>query len=178
MTLTNLRSAYGGESMAHMRYIAWGKAAQKEGFPNVGRLFAAVSFAEEIHATKHFKAMAAVGGGATVTAAGGFGLADTSTNLAGAIEGETYEIEEMYPAFLAVAKFQDEARAVKSMERALAAERVHAEMYTRAKEAVDGGADMELGPVQICDHCGWTVEGEAPERCPLCNVGRDRFRTF
>ena len=43
MTADFLRSAYGGESMAHMRYIAWGNLAEKEGFPNIGRLFKAVS---------------------------------------------------------------------------------------------------------------------------------------
>ena len=57
MTSANLRSAYGGESMAHMRYKIWGDSAEKQGFPNVARLFRAISFAEQIHATKHFNTM-------------------------------------------------------------------------------------------------------------------------
>ena len=48
MTQDNLRSAFGGESMAHMRYRIWGEKA-KEGFPNVSRLFYATSDAEEVH---------------------------------------------------------------------------------------------------------------------------------
>lgn len=41
MTADFLRSAYGGESMAHMRYLIWGKMATEEGFPNIGKLFEA-----------------------------------------------------------------------------------------------------------------------------------------
>jgi len=52
MTVQNLRSAFGGESQAHMRYLIWADKAEKEGFPNVGRLFRAISFAEQVHATR------------------------------------------------------------------------------------------------------------------------------
>ena len=46
MTQDNLRSSFGGESQAHMRYNIWGPVATKEGFPNVGRLFAATAAAD------------------------------------------------------------------------------------------------------------------------------------
>lgn len=55
MTSEFLHSAYGGESMAHMRYLIWGDMAAKEGFPNVARLFRAISDAEQVHATNHFR---------------------------------------------------------------------------------------------------------------------------
>jgi rubrerythrin len=51
MTAANLRSAFGGESQAHMQYILWGRKAEEEGFPDVARLFKAISYAEEVHAT-------------------------------------------------------------------------------------------------------------------------------
>jgi rubrerythrin len=54
MTMSHLRDAHGGESMAHMRYQIWGGLAKEEGYPNVSRLFAAISSAETIHATNHF----------------------------------------------------------------------------------------------------------------------------
>jgi rubrerythrin len=78
MTAENLGTAFGGESMAHVRYKLWAKKAQQDGFANVARLFTAISFAEEVHASKHF-------------------------------------------------------------------------------------------------NCGWTIEGEAPEKCPLCAVGKERL---
>ena len=58
MTATNLRSAYGGESQANMRYKVWGARAREEGFPNVARLFEAIAYAEEVHAGNHFHALA------------------------------------------------------------------------------------------------------------------------
>jgi len=178
MTATNLRSAFGGESMAHMRYKIWAEQAEKEGHPNVARLFRAISRAEQAHATGHFKAMADVAGAFSVFAGGGFGLGNTSENLAGAIEGETTEIHEMYPAYLAVAKAQDEKGAIRSINYALSAEKIHAAMYTEAKQAVDEGKEYALGPVRICTVCGHTIEGDLPDKCPICGAAKDKYETF
>ena len=41
MTEANLKSAYAGESQAHMRYLAWADKAERDGFPAVARLFRA-----------------------------------------------------------------------------------------------------------------------------------------
>jgi len=178
MTAANLRSAFGGESMAHMRYKVWGDKAETDGMPNVARLFRAISRAEQAHATGHFRAMKSVAGAHDVTAGGGFGLGTTSENLQGAIEGETFEVEQMYPAYLAVANMQDESAAVRSMEFAIAAEKIHAAMFDKARKAVDAGNDVELGPVQICSVCGHTIEGDAPERCPICNAVKEKYIPF
>lgn len=178
MTAENLRSAFGGESQAHMRYLIWGDKAEQEGFGNVARLFRAISRAEQSHATGHFRAMSDVGGAFPVTSMAGFGLTSTSENLAGAIEGETFEINEMYPAYLAVAEMQKEDRATRSMNYAMAAEQIHAKMFNKAKESVDGGQDMELGPVQICSVCGHTIEGDMPSVCPVCGAKQDKYISF
>ena len=84
----------------------------------------------------------------------------------------------MYPTYKETAKFQEETGAVQSFHYALSAEQIHAAMYREAKQAVDAGNDLELGPVQICQSCGYTVEGEVPDTCPICKVGKDRFTTF
>jgi rubrerythrin len=178
MTSENLRSAYGGESMAHMRYMIWADKAEKDGFPNVARLFRAVSFAEQAHATGHFNVMKDVAGGFSVVAGGGFGIGTTSQNLQGAIDGESFEIAEMYPAYLAVAEAQGESAAHRSMTRAIDAEKIHAAMYTTAKKAVDAGKDAAFGPIQICPVCGHTIDGEAPDKCPVCATLKNRFKTF
>jgi len=54
MTESNLRSAFGAESQAHMRYTIYAERARKDGFPNVARLFTAVAYAERVHATNHY----------------------------------------------------------------------------------------------------------------------------
>ncbi len=178
MTAAHLRSGHGGESMAHMRYAIWGDKAEEEGLANVARLFRAIAHAETIHASNHFNELREEVGPFLVPAMAGFGLGSTSQNLEGAIEGETYEINEMYPTFLETAKQQKERGAILSFHYALAAEKTHAELYQKAKQAVDGGGDMQLGPVQICDVCGWTAEGEIPDTCPICAAKRDEFTTF
>ena len=178
MTAANLRSAFGGESMAHMRYKVWAGKAEEEGFPNVARLFRAISRAEQAHASNHFKAMRDVGGGFLVASMAGFGLTSTSDNLQGAIDGETFEINEMYPVYKDTARFQEEKEAVTSCHYALSAEKIHAEMYTNAKKAVDAGKDVELGPMRICTNCGHTIEGDLPDKCPVCGVGPERYESF
>jgi rubrerythrin len=55
MTDANLKSTYAGESQANMRYTIYAKKAKEEGYPNVARLFTAVAFAEQIHASNHYK---------------------------------------------------------------------------------------------------------------------------
>ncbi len=178
MTVANLQSAFGGESMAHMRYLVWAAKAEAEGFPNVGRLFRAISRAEQAHASGHFRAMRDVVGDAAVTSGGGFGLGTTSENLAGAIAGELFEVNEMYPAYLAVAESQDEQGAIRSINYALAAERIHAAMYTKAKQAVDAGKDYEAGPIQVCSVCGHTLAGDAPDKCPICGAAKTAYEAF
>jgi len=164
MTENNLKAAFAGESQAHMRYLAFADKAEKEGFPNVARLFRAISFAEQVHATGHFRTLG--------------GINSTAENLGEAIGGETYEVDEMYPAFIAVAEVQAERSAQRSMSYALEAEKIHAAMYQEARQAVQAGRDPSLGTIYICEVCGYTVEGSAPDRCPVCNAPKERFHAF
>jgi len=164
MTDTNLRDAYAGESQAHMRYLIFADKAEKEGKPNIARLFRAVAFAEEVHASNHLKTLGDVG--------------STEENLDAAVSGENFEVEEMYPAYDAVAKLQNEKGAIRSIHYAIEAEKMHAALFTQAKQTVKEGKDMEAETFQICPVCGYTVEGEAPDSCPVCGVKKDRFVTF
>jgi rubrerythrin len=164
MTQANLEAAFAGESQAHMKYHAFANKAEKEGLPEVARLFRAVSFAEQVHATAHLTTLAGIG--------------MTEENLQAAIGGETYEVEEMYPAFIAVAEAQEEKAATRSNKFAMEAEKVHAGLYEQARQAVLAGGDVQLGTVHVCEVCGWTVEGEAPDRCPLCGAKKEKFKAF
>ncbi len=164
MTKANLSAAFAGESQAHIKYLVFADIAEREGLPNIARLFRAASFAEQIHATAHLHALG--------------GTNDTVKNLQAAIGGETFEVDEMYPAYLATAKEQQEKGATVTMERALEAEKVHAQLYTRAKQAAEARQDVALKAIHVCEVCGWTVEGDAPDKCPLCGAPASRFRKF
>ncbi len=178
MTATNLKSAFGGESMAHMRYLQWGAFAVKEGFPNVGNLFNAVAYAEQVHAANHFRELKNAVGDASVTAGAGFGLTTTSENLQGAIDGENFEVEQMYPAFIAVAELQNEKGSIRSFQFAVEAEKTHAVLFSKAKEAVDANSDFAEDTVHVCNVCGYSLTGALEDNCPVCKVKPDMFTTF
>lgn len=164
MTRENLEAAFAGESQAHMKYLNFAERAEKEGFPNVARLFQAASFAEQIHASNHLKALE--------------GIQGTAANLGSAIGGETFEVDQMYPAYMAVAEKQNEQKALRSMKWAVEAEKVHAKLYGDARQAVESGKDMAAVDIWVCTACGFTMEGVPPEKCPVCGAPQSRFRKF
>ncbi|MEO0199103.1 MAG: rubrerythrin family protein [candidate division WOR-3 bacterium] len=165
MTEEFLLNAFAGESMAHMKYLVFAEIAEKEGFPNIARLFRAIAYAEFVHAKNHLNALGKVSG--------------TAQNLDVAYQGESFEIDEMYPAYKAVAELQEEKQALRSINYALEAEKIHKAMYSEAKESVEKRKeDIKIGDIYICPVCGYTVEGEAPERCPVCNVPKEKFVKF
>jgi rubrerythrin len=164
MTQANLEAAFAGESQAHMKYAIFADKAEEEGYPEVARLFRAISFAERVHATNHLRELGGIG--------------DTVANLEVAIEGENYENTEMYPAFNAVAKLQEEKGAMRSIHYALEAEKIHEAMYGEAKQTVAAGNDIQSAPVFVCPVCGHTVIGEAPDKCPVCGLSKEKYRQF
>lgn len=164
MTEQNVKDALAGESQAHIKYLAFSEKAAAENLPNIARAFKANAFAEKVHATNHLKTLAGIG--------------TTAENLAAAVGGETFEVEEMYPAYIKVAELQGEKMAGIFLNAAMAAEKVHAAAYKRAKEAVDKGGDMEAKPIHVCSVCGFTMEGDAPDKCPICGAPKEKFVTF
>ncbi len=177
MTETNLQSAFAGESQDHMRYTIYADKAGEEGYPNVERLFRAIAFAERVHASNHHRYITSKGTYVTISKSV-FGARSTVENLQASIDSETFEITEMYPVYQAVAKAQNEKGAEINFAWTLEAEKIHTGLYEKAKQSVDTGKDIELETVQICEVCGYTLEGDAPERCPICRAKKERFRAF
>ncbi len=164
MTQANLKDAFAGESQAHMKYLVFADKAEADGFSEVARLFRAIAYAERVHATNHLQALGGIG--------------DTASNLGEAMGGENYEVTEMYPAFQAVAKLQEEKAALLSIHYALEAEKIHEVLYGDAKNTVGIGHDIKAGPVHVCPVCGHTVLGAAPDKCPVCGAKKEQYREF
>jgi len=164
MTESDLLAAFAGESQAHMKYLNFAQKARKEGLPNVARLFEAIAYAELVHASNHLRELGQ--------------LRASVDNLQVAIDGENFEVDEMYPAYSAVAELQGEKGAMRSIHYALEAEKIHAGLFAQAKSAVAGGQDIGGAAIHICEVCGHTVMGDAPDRCPVCNAPKERYRTF
>ncbi len=164
MTEANVKDALAGESQAHIKYLAFSAKAASENLPNVARTFQATAYSEQVHATNHLKTLA--------------GVRATAENLVQAIGGETFEIDEMYPAYVKVAELQGEKTALTFLNYALAAEKVHARIYGKAKASVDTGKDIEAVPIHVCSVCGFTMEGDAPDTCPVCGTPKEKFVKF
>ena len=164
MTEENVKAALAGESQAHVKYAAFAERAAAEKLPNIARAFKANSYAEQVHATNYLKTLGAIG--------------TTKDNLDAAVGGESFEIEEMYPVYIVAAQSQGEKTAEMFLNAALAAEKVHAGIYRTARAAVESGRDIDYKPIQVCGVCGFTAEGEAPDKCPVCGAPKDKFVTF
>ena len=164
MDLADLKAAFAGESQAAEKYLVFAEKAAAEGLPNVANLFRAISFAETRHARNHLRVMN--------------GLNSTADNLKTAFDGESFEIDEMYPAYVEVARLQGDKQAFKSMHWALKAEMDHKRLYAEAREKVLAGGDIATQPVSVCLVCGHTVVGELPDKCPVCAAAREAYRTF
>jgi len=164
MTEESLKAAFAGESQAAEKYMVFAEQAEEEGYPNVAKLFRAISFAETRHARNHFRVMGAIGA--------------TADNLLAAFGGESFEVDEMYPAYHAIAKEQGNHQAVRSINYALKSEVDHKSMYTDAREQVLAGEDIADEAVSVCLVCGHTVIGDVPDKCPYCAAAKEYYRTF
>ena len=159
-TKENLEAAFAGESQAFQKYTNYAAKAEKDGFPNVARLFRTAADAERIHARGHFAALDGVG--------------STAENLRAAIGGETYEYTEMYPPMLEQSKADGHA-AMRMFAMAVKAEEVHAQLYSKALEAVQQGEDLTETEFYLCPVCGHIEFGSPPDNCPICGTPADRF---
>ena len=150
-TEKNLKDAFAGESQANRKYLAFAKQAEKEGYPQIAKLFRAAAEAETVHAHAHLRAMG--------------GIKDTKENLKEAINGETFEFKSMYPQMIEDAKQEGNKTAEKSFTYANEVEKVHAELYQKALDNIENLPEVDY---YVCSVCGYTCEGEPPDTCPVC----------
>lgn len=158
-TEANLKDAFAGESQANRRYLAFAQKADAEGYPAVAKLFRAAAEAETIHAHNHLRAMG--------------GVQSTAENLQAAIGGENYEVENMYPPFIADAEAESEKRAQTSFQWAYEVEKGHEALFRDALEKL--GPEMANVEIWVCSVCGHTHIGTPPEKCPVCGTPGKRF---
>jgi rubrerythrin len=161
-TSDNLKEAFAGESQANRKYLAFAKKADGDGYSQVAKLFRAAAEAETVHAHAHLRVMK--------------GIKSTEENLQAAIDGEGHEFRTMYPAFIDEAQKEGNKPAVYSFKNALAVEEIHHGLYTEALNAVKSGKDLPAAKIFVCSVCGNTVNDQAPDKCPICGVSRDKFK--
>lgn len=162
-TKDNLKEAFAGESQAYQKYKAFADAAEREGFPNIARLFRTTAEAERIHTEGHLKALD--------------GVQSTVENLKAAIEGETYEFTTMYPPMLATAEAEGH-KAKRMFRYAVEAEKIHAKLYALALEAAKRGEDLAVTKIYLFPICGHIEFNDAPDQCPICGAKKEKYITL
>ena len=161
-TKEDLGAAFAGESQANRRYLFFADKADQEGHPQVARLFRAAAEAETVHARNHFQVTGGVKSSAEI--------------LAAAIGGEHYEFTQMYPGMIKQAETEKNDAARNSFDLANKVEKVHHTLFKSALSAVEQNKEQADKPFFVCQRCGNTVEGQAPDRCPICGAPRSMFK--
>jgi len=161
-TTQNLKEAFSGESQANRTYLAFSKKAEQEGLSQVAKLFRAAAYAETVHALNHLEII-----GKTKS---------SLENLKTAVSGETFEFDEMYPNYIETAKQEGNKKAKWSFDVANKVEKIHAQLFSKAIESLEGDKMPTNTDYYVCEVCGNTVEGSAPERCPICGAPKKEFK--
>ena len=175
VTVDNLKKAITGETTASAKYAAYSKKAKEEKFDKIARLFEAASMAEAIHAKKHTEVLAAAGLKMDPITPQ-FSVKSTKENLRDAINGESYEIETMYPEFIKKAKDEMKDDVAVSFDAAYKVEKKHNDLYTAALGALEKN-DLKALPdaYSVCPVCGNTFDNRVPDTCEICGVPKKKF---
>ena len=169
-TELNLLKSFAGESQARNRYDYFSKAAKKEGYVEIAKLFAETALQEQQHAKRFFKFLE--GGAVEITATYPAGMiGSTVDNLKAAAGGENEEWTEIYPSFAKVAREEGYEVVAKLYEAICVAEELHEKRYRVMLASLeDGSVFKQSAPVKwVCSNCGFVHEGdEAPGVCVCC----------
>ncbi len=159
-TEKNLAYAFAAESKASARNEAFALKAAMEGYPQIARLFRAVSDAESVHARRYLLLMRGK-------------IGSTDENLETAFQKEIKANVEEYPKLIKDAAAEDHKAALKAFSQSRDVESLHAQLYKKAIN--DMVADRETD-YYVCQVCGYVNEDDAPDKCPICGAVKEKFK--
>ena len=170
-TEKSVLAAFAGESQARNRYSFFASAAKKEGYEQIGAIFAQTAEEEREHAKLFFKLLK--GGEAEITAAYPAGMIGTTKqNLKAAADGEKMEWGTLYPKFAKTADEEGFKEIANLFKMVAKVEAHHEKRYSKLF------ANMEKGEVfkkdtpskWYCRNCGYVHDGKsAPATCVVCD---------
>jgi rubrerythrin len=165
-TEKNLETAFAGESQARNKYDYWSSKAKKDGYEQIGELFALTAGNEKEHAKLWFKYLQ------------GGDIKSTPENLAQAAAGEHYEWTEMYKNFADEAEAEGFKEIAFQMRGVAAIEKEHEKRYKKLLENIKN-KDVFVRKNAVtwqCRNCGHIVVAkEAPKICPVCHHPQSYF---
>jgi rubrerythrin len=159
-TEKNLAYAFAAESKASARNETFARKAAMEGYPQIARLFRAVSDAESVHARRYLLLLRGK-------------IGSTVENLETAFQKEIKANVEEYPKLIKDAAAEDQKAALKAFSQSRDVESRHAQLYKKAMN--DMVAERETD-YYVCQVCGFVNEDDAPEKCPICGAVKEKFK--
>ncbi|MCK9229113.1 MAG: rubrerythrin family protein [Syntrophales bacterium] len=156
-----LKRAFDGEAKAVLRLKVYAEKADKEGYPQIGRLFRVIAASEAIHGTRALKLLREI--------------RSTEENLAASFESEESVAQVAYSEFIKKAQEAGDKTAALYFTHSRDVEETHARLY---KDALNAMASDHETLYYICDLCGYVAEGGVPDACPVCGAPQQRFFEF
>ncbi len=156
-----LHQAYAGEAKAALRLKLYAEKAEKEGYPQIAKLFRVISFSEEIHGTRALRMLREI--------------KDTQANLEASFESETKVAGVAYDSFIKIAEEKGDRTSSTYFSQSRDVEETHAKLY---KEAMDHFMEQRETTYYVCKVCGYVSDGVLPDVCPVCGAGKEQFVGF
>lgn len=155
----SLKEMYAAVAQANRKYSAFAKRAEDEGQKAIAKLFRVASEAEGIHANNFLRAMGMI--------------KSTKENLNSVRDGEVKWFLKIYLSMVETQKTGDNRWAKMSFCYAYEAEKKFAHFFEKALVNFGRNEDTDY---YVCKVCGFTVENELPEKCPVCGSRKKVFK--
>jgi rubrerythrin len=156
-----LQQAYAGEAKASLRLKVYAEKAEKEGYPQIAKLFRVIAFSEEIHGVRALKVLKEI--------------KTTEENLTESFQSEKGVAAVAYGEFVKLAEAEGNQGAVIHFSQSRDVEETHAKLY---KEAMNHFLEERETVYHVCLVCGYVADGVLPEICPVCGAKAEQFRPF
>ncbi len=154
-----LHQAYSGEAKAVLRLKVYADKADKEGYPQIAKLFRVIAASEEVHGTRALKLLREI--------------KNTEANLAASFESETKVAGVAYDQFIRQAEADGNKAAALHFSQSRDVEEIHAKLY---KEAMTHFMEERETTYYVCLVCGYVSDGTLPDECPVCAAKKEQFR--
>ena len=151
-------TVYEAEAKAAFRLRLYAAKAEQEGYPQIAKLFRAISRSEEIHGERSFRALEPP--------------RETQANLEASFESETKVAGVAYQKMIQTANELGERAAATIFTHSRDVEATHARLY---KAMLEHLTEERETTYHVCTVCGYVADGTRPENCPVCGVPASKF---
>ena len=169
-TEQNLLKSFAGESQARNRYEFFSKAAKKEGYEQISRIFQETADQEKQHAKRFFNFLEGSDLEITATYPAGI-IGTTKENLEAAAAGENEEWTDLYPEFARIAMEEGFPQVASAFKMIAIVEAEHERIYLKLLQNIsEDKVFIKDGKVWWkCINCGYVYQSEkALKTCPAC----------